>query len=421
MRGRVFLKDFIAGLLENRRVVITAAITAGTLLILITVYFLWPEASDDRPPELMIEGIQDNFRYNESASISYYATDKETSLLHAQIAVDGEIVHQTEIMCKGYYGGTNIDCLKLAEGPHRISVRVIDRSFRNNAKEIEVLFFVDRTPPVISTALSRVSVLQGDTAALYLRSSEPLAQVSATLLQRKFYGDVVDAGENIYRCLIPVSIFAPQAKAVILVNAFDQAGNPAEVSTSINVSRQDFIKELIEVPKSKEGLFVDNQALVREADFITKTMQTHTPDQLWSGAFQKPTEGSISSPYGSQRVYTTGLVASCHRGMDIANSAGTTVRAANHGTVIVAAFFILYGNMVMIDHGQGLITMYCHMEALVVKKGDYVLKGETIGFMGDTGLATGPHLHWELRVSMCDANPADLLSSNFENPWKGRN
>jgi hypothetical protein len=116
-------------------------------------------------------------------------------------------------------------------------------------------------------------------------------------------------------------------------------------------------------------------------------------EQLWDGAFIKPTVGERTLGFGD-KLYINGAYSGSHFGWDIANKEGTEVHAANNGKVVLAAWTTSYGNTVVIDHGQNIFTMYLHMSALRTKEGDTVKKGDLIGLMGSTGVATGSHLHF---------------------------
>ncbi len=120
--------------------------------------------------------------------------------------------------------------------------------------------------------------------------------------------------------------------------------------------------------------------------------------QGWRQPFRWPAIGRISGLFGAQRIYR-GEPGSYHSGIDIARPTGATVVAPADGVVILAADhpFTLEGNLLMIDHGQGLNSAFLHLSRIDVKTGDHVRQGQVIGAVGATGRATGPHLHWSLR------------------------
>lgn len=114
----------------------------------------------------------------------------------------------------------------------------------------------------------------------------------------------------------------------------------------------------------------------------------------WQGPFVRPVAGRVSGVYGSQRIYG-GLPRSPHWGLDLAAPSGTPIRAPAPGIVRLAdGPFLIEGNLVLLDHGAGLTSVYIHLERIAVKAGDRVGRGDVIGTVGTTGRSTGPHLHW---------------------------
>ncbi|WP_026672335.1 peptidoglycan DD-metalloendopeptidase family protein [Alkalihalobacterium bogoriense] len=136
-----------------------------------------------------------------------------------------------------------------------------------------------------------------------------------------------------------------------------------------------------------------------------------------SGTFQRPASGRVSSPFG-MRTHPVYGGQRLHAGMDIANSTGTPIVAAEAGTVIVAEYRRSFGNTVMISHvvnGKSVTTLYAHLNSIHVSSGDSVSRGQQIGTMGATGTATGPHLHFEVhpggyRGASSAVNPANYLN-----------
>jgi Peptidase family M23 len=131
---------------------------------------------------------------------------------------------------------------------------------------------------------------------------------------------------------------------------------------------------------------------------------------LWrTEAFTRPRSAKVTSKFGSGRVFN-GRVSSSHLGVDYRGAMGDPIYAANRGVVALVDTFFLAGNVVYINHGDGLVTGYFHMSQPEVAIGDTVEKGQEIGRVGATGRVTGPHLHWSARFGALTIDPADLLS-----------
>jgi murein DD-endopeptidase MepM/ murein hydrolase activator NlpD len=156
----------------------------------------------------------------------------------------------------------------------------------------------------------------------------------------------------------------------------------------------------------------DPETLKRiEADKATKAVAFahQIPSPQWTGDFVAPISTGMSEAYGTSRTFNHKL-ASVHRGEDFQAPMGTPVHASNSGEVVLARELFYEGNCVVIDHGLGFMTMYMHLSQFNVKEGDKVEKDQVIALSGDTGRATGPHLHMAVRWSGEYLDPAKLLA-----------
>lgn len=144
-----------------------------------------------------------------------------------------------------------------------------------------------------------------------------------------------------------------------------------------------------------------------EAAAIAAARADATDLPRWSQPFVLPIEGRGTSGFARPRRYAAGGPVSFHLGEDIAAPTGTPIRATNDGLVSLAGHYPIKGGLTIVDHGAGVTSRYYHQSAIHVEAGDVVVRGQTIGDVGSTGLSTGPHLHWEMRV---DGEPTDPLA-----------
>lgn len=178
---------------------------------------------------------------------------------------------------------------------------------------------------------------------------------------------------------------------------------------ALQVDKNQVAVKKSEVSQNNKALQEQINALYAEANRLTKEIQGLQSDEDYSGGIMSwPVQGKITSPFG-YRIHPILKTKELHTGMDIAAKSGTTVVAANGGTVIKSGWNNSYGNLLMIDHGGSIVTLYAHNSSLLVRVGDVVSKGQAVSKVGSTGMSTGPHLHFEVRVNGKYKNPMDWL------------
>ena len=159
-------------------------------------------------------------------------------------------------------------------------------------------------------------------------------------------------------------------------------------------------------------------AVKKEADSISETIKVLQSQntQYIGGAMCWPSQAStrITSPFGWRYLSLLGG-RNYHTGVDIGAAGGTNILAANSGKVIKAGWNNSYGYMVMVDHGGGIVTLYAHSSKLLVKTGDVVTRGQAIALIGSTGMSTGNHLHFEVRVNGAYQNPLNYITPSVRN------
>jgi murein DD-endopeptidase MepM/ murein hydrolase activator NlpD len=157
-------------------------------------------------------------------------------------------------------------------------------------------------------------------------------------------------------------------------------------------------------PSAEQLQKIDQDKALKEHAFAQTTVERE-----WAGSFQPPAKAPISDVFGTSRIFN-GRAQSVHQGLDYAAPEGTPVAALNGGTVLLARPLFFEGDCVVLDHGQGLLTLYMHLSKIEVKEGEHITRGEKIALSGGTGRATGPHLHVAVRWQGVYLNPATLLS-----------
>jgi len=153
----------------------------------------------------------------------------------------------------------------------------------------------------------------------------------------------------------------------------------------------------------------DLKRIRRESRIMHSAFTTWHPRDDVPLRLDLPAKGPVSSPFGLRRIFN-GQARNPHSGLDIAAAAGEPIHAPAAGRVAAVGNYFFNGNTVLIDHGQGLVTMYCHMQKIMVKKGQTLSRGEVIGLVGQTGRATGPHVHWGVSLNNARVDPGLFLA-----------
>jgi murein DD-endopeptidase MepM/ murein hydrolase activator NlpD len=147
-----------------------------------------------------------------------------------------------------------------------------------------------------------------------------------------------------------------------------------------------------------------------EIQTLTAFRNAVSDTRFWEDPLKTPIPGCMLSPFGVKRLHNGKPTGEFHNGIDQRAAAGTPIRAVTGGEVKIAQPFTVLGGTVAIDHGQGLETMYLHMSKLAVQPGARVNKGDVIGYVGATGRANGPHLHWAIYVNGVPVNPRQWVA-----------
>ncbi|MGD1216738.1 MAG: M23 family metallopeptidase [Terriglobales bacterium] len=218
-----------------------------------------------------------------------------------------------------------------------------------------------------------------------------------------------DASHKSWFALAGASLETKPGAYPIQLHAETAAGQAISFEKKIRLERQRYPRVLLKVPGRYTAPSPEDQRQI-EQDKETKAevFETLSPGREWKGSFSTPVNAAISDVFGVERVFN-GSVQSTHQGLDFRVPSGTSVVAVNSGHVILARPLFFEGNCAVIDHGQGLLTLYLHLSKFSVKEGDDVSKGQEIGLSGGTGRATGPHLHLAVRWQGVYLNPQVLL------------
>ncbi len=329
---------------------------------------------------------------------------------------------------------------KFTDGPATIHITAHDYSLRGflngNAALLEHTVTIDTKPPKINLLHSEQYIRPGGTGIVIYRLTGDASNHGVFIGKDFHRGYPTGDGRND----VFISYFGLPYDAPKIPNprifAQDAAGNETKVPFSpvfkkavqkfdrINVGDNflgakipEFEQHYPEMTGSMKDkyIFTNNEVRQRNNRQIFELCQNSQPKRLWEGAFARMA-GSSKAGYADHRTYYykgTPIDKQVHLGMDIASTRRAAVKAANRGQVIFADYLGIYGNTVMLDHGQGVISLYSHLSQIQVATDDLMEQGATLGLTGTSGMAGGDHLHFSMLINGVFVTPKEWWDQNW--------
>ncbi len=264
--------------------------------------------------------------------------------------------------------------------------------------------------PFMSVDVQPMPVRQGRSLVATVRTKEPV-ELTGRLFERTIHF----AKENgVYYGLAGVHVFTEPGLYEMALQATDSDGRVVEITVDVVVEADRFGYERIQASSS----LLDPAIVAEERERLNTLRPRFTVERAWLEPFEPPCSGTISSYFGTRRAYNEGPYTSYHGGVDLRGVTGTPLHAPAGGTVVLADQLTVRGNALVLDHGWGVLTGYWHLSRVGVERGQRVEQGDLIGRIGNTGLSTGSHLHWEMWVGGVNVNPLQWLDAFY--PWPER-
>lgn len=271
-------------------------------------------------------------------------------------------------------------------------------------------------PPKVSWVPSPPRV--GDVALLRVHGAGDEARVEGSVGGRPvtFFRDA-----SAHAALVGFDLELKAGREPWLVTVRDPKGPGRRATGTVTVESRDFPVQRLTLPPTVVDLDPETERrAVAEGQTLREIYRTITPERLWRGAFVRPV--AVDEPgtgFGARRIIN-GKPRMPHGGTDYAAPRGTPVVSANDGRVALVGEYFFPGRLVVVDHGLGLYTLYFHLDEVRVETGERVGRGQTVGTVGSTGRATGPHLHFGVQVGAARVDPERLLSLPGLGPAGGR-
>lgn len=250
--------------------------------------------------------------------------------------------------------------------------------------------------------------LQGQTLVIKLRMPAEVA------LSGRFDGQPLDFyGDGDWRwALVGIPITAPVGRHAIELWAEEGGGRGVEVVVPISVGKREFPMESIRL-SPRVARLLEPGLIKAENERLARLTEETTPHKMWEGVWGLPVQGKITSVFGARRSYNGGPFVSHHTGVDFKAPEGTPVFAPAGGRVVLAEELAVRGKAVVLDHGLGVYSGYWHLSGIAVQAGEEVTRGQLLGWVGNTGLSTGPHLHWEVKVKGVHVDPLQWIREDI--------
>ena len=414
------------------------------MLALALVAFFWLVGEMEKP-QVVINGESSHLGL--SKQIALVASDAKSGLSSIEVALIQEgkkaVLLEKTYPRAGYLSGggpqkieetieITAKGLGFKDGAAELVVKAVDFSlwnwFRGNVTVQSLAVIIDTKPPVISVMESPKYIKGGGAGVVVYRVSEPAGR-HGVLINDIFYPGfpMPKRGEGIYgACMGLPHDIAVLEKAFVV--AADQAGNEAKSPFTMDLHVRKIVSDKITVSDAflsaklpefatyypelsgtpvEQYIKVNND--IRQANYkkIQEVCAKFQPERLWDGRFGRM-EGSPRAGYADHRTYLYNnekIDEQIHLGVDIASLEHANVGAANRGLVVFAEYLGIYGNTVILDHGQGIFSLYSHLSQIDVAVGTMVEKDTVLGLTGTTGMAGGDHLHFSMLVNGIFVDP----------------
>jgi len=254
------------------------------------------------------------------------------------------------------------------------------------------------------------TIPQGEAGAVVIEFKSPPKSVAASFWHKPISFRPDPNCRRDWTGFLPADLRMAPGEYLLHITTIENSGEETEFLLPITIEEKKYVVEELTLdpemvnlkPEALKRVVKDNQILIGAMSDFTHTL-------YWEGAFIAPVPGEVTSPYGMQRIINN-VPKSPHNGVDLSAAEGDEIQATNTGKVSIVYEGYLTGKTVIVDHGGGLYSVYFHLSEPKVQTGDLVNKGDVIGLVGATGMVTGPHLHFSIRLGKSYIDPQSFLA-----------
>ncbi|MEW6520113.1 MAG: M23 family metallopeptidase [Thermodesulfobacteriota bacterium] len=387
--------------------------------------------------------------------VDFVVTDSKSGLRHVDVLIrQGDqlkVLFEQNFARQGHFraagpgrvaGQVTIDtnALGLQDGAAEIVFTAQDFSYWNllRGNIVQSVFPVklDTQPPRVTRMDSPQYIKPGGAGLVLYTISEPVVRHGVAVGGYFHPGFPVPGKKELFGATIGLPFDTVQIKDA-QVEAVDAAGNIGRAPFGMLLKKANFKSDRIPVPDSfldlkipefsqyypemtgsplDKYLYINNQVRIANNRKIAEVCGRSVPEQLWQGRFERMARSSTRAGYADHRTYyykDQEIDKQVHLGIDLASTQRAKVEAANRGKVVFAEYLGIYGNMVILDHGLGIFSLYSHLSGIEVAVGDLLEKGGVLGTTGTTGMAGGDHLHFAMLVNGVLVNPIEWWDESW--------
>ena len=363
-------------------------------------------------PKVTLQGVVQNQYYNEDINCTINSDKK--GLLN--IYLDNQLIADNFMISANKPFPFCIPTHTITNGNHILSIEVYDSGYHKNKASHTVDFYVDNTPLQSAFVHTQpIKILQGRTAHIQFQTNKPVKHASIEFLSQTYTCFPEAKNSLVYETFIPIDCEELPQEYPFTAVITDNVNNQVTLHNKLQIVSFPFKKQSInlsaeQIEKERE-IGNDAKLLEEQLSFIASNSAN---EKLWKGAFCTPIDiDRISCDFGTVRT-TNYKGRYSHKALDVLNTPKTTVWASHSGIVALKDRYALTGNTVAIDHGMGVMSLYCHLEDFAdIQVGDHIKQGNPLGRLGKTGHATGYHLHWEMRVHNVAIDPMQWTKQTF--------
>lgn len=394
-------------------------------------------------------GLQGEFRFTvadaksgiQSVEVELVQGDKKATLYSKTFPRGGYLFHAGPAQLEEKVA-VDSKALGFVDGSLELVITARDFSFwswmRGNETRITTAVQLDTQPPVVSVMESPTIIQPGGAGVVVYRLSEEVAR-HGVMINGAFHPGypLPKKGAGVFAAFIALPFDLERVDEAVVLAA-DQAGNEGRAGVSLPLKPTKFrMGRQINIPDSflalklpefsahypeiagtpvEQYVYVNSVIRQKNNAEIKAVCQKTSPERLWEGRFQRMERGSPEAGFADHRTYLyqgQEIDHQVHLGIDLASTQHSEVAAANRGRVAFAGYLGLYGNAVIIDHGQGVFSLYGHLSEITVALDAMLDKGAIIGRTGSTGMAGGDHLHFSMLVNGIFVTPVEWWDSHW--------